>query len=82
MQGADQKFYSIFFKKLRFPKAGPLVAHRTASRSEAFRSATAEGGSFSGELPPNGRQEGAFYKRKSALAKCETDCYKSLFVPI
>ncbi|RKJ78670.1 hypothetical protein D7Y41_29010, partial [Anaerotruncus sp. 1XD22-93] len=43
------KFYSIFFKKLRFPKAGPLVAHRTASRSEAFRSATAEGGSWRGD---------------------------------
>ena len=38
-----------FFKKLRFPKAGPLVAHRTASRSEAFRSATAEGGSWRGD---------------------------------
>ena len=24
----DKKFYSIFFKKLRFPKAEPLVARR------------------------------------------------------
>ncbi|MCI9160934.1 MAG: hypothetical protein HFG23_07895 [Anaerotruncus sp.] len=38
------KFYAIFSKKSRFPKAEPLAALRTASRSEAFRAQPAEGG--------------------------------------
>jgi hypothetical protein len=32
-----QKFYSIFFKKLRFPKAEPLVAHRNERNTLAFK---------------------------------------------
>ncbi len=32
----SQKFYSIFFKKSRFPKAGPLAARRTVSQAKRF----------------------------------------------
>ena len=33
----NKKFYSIFFKKLRFPKAEPLVARRNERNTLAFK---------------------------------------------
>ncbi len=54
------KFYSIFFKKLRFPKAGPLVAHRNERNTLSCEA------HFSGELPRSGKR-GLFASEKAPL---------------
>ena len=54
------KFYSIFFKKLRFPKAEPLVAHRNERNTLSCEAL------FSGELPRSGKR-GLFASEKAPL---------------
>ena len=56
------KFYSIFFKKLRFPKAEPLVAHRNERNTLSCEAL------FSGELPRSGKR-GPFASEKAPLRK-------------
>ena len=56
------KFYSIFFKKLRFPKAEPLVAHRNERNILSCEAR------FSGELPHSGKR-GLFASEKAPLHK-------------
>ena len=56
------KFYSIFFKKLRFPKAEPLVAHRNERNILSCEAR------FSGELPRSGKR-GLFASEKAPLHK-------------
>ncbi|NBK17677.1 hypothetical protein [Anaerotruncus sp. 1XD42-93] len=68
MQGADQKFYSIFFKKLRFPKAEPLVAHRNERNTLSCEAL------FSGELPRRGKR-GLFASEKAPLHKNQAPAF-------
>ena len=60
------KFYSIFFKKSRFPKAGPLVAHRNERNTLSCEAR------FSGELPRSGKR-GLFVREKAPLHKQNTE---------
>ena len=55
-----RKFYSIFSKKSRFPKAEPLVAHRNERNTLSCEAR------FSGELPRSGKR-GLFASEKAPL---------------
>ena len=58
------KFYSIFFKKLRFPKAEPLVAHRNERNTLSCEA------HFWGELPRSGKR-GLFASEKAPCINTE-----------
>ena len=69
------KFYSIFFKKSRFPKAGPLVAHRNERNTLSCEA------HFSGELPRSGKRGLLQVKKPPCRKKYETGSQSLFFCP-
>ena len=58
-ESKNKKFYSIFFKKLRFPKAEPLVARRNERKSRVELVQLLSSGAFEEVWNPFAREKGS-----------------------